>query len=91
MSLAYNRARNRTPAFRHELDQRFLKRHGRMLFLTYLRTVINGEGFCHIESQLTDERRMDVVVDFGGEQFIEALQIIEKRGEEYGEAIYLHG
>jgi hypothetical protein len=68
-----------------EEDRRFLERHGRMLFLSYLRPVINGHGFYHIESQLTDDRRMDIVVDVGREQFIIELKVW--RGEaEHGKA-----
>ena len=43
------------------------ERVGRLLFLSYLKPLINGQGFYHIESQLTDLRRMDIVVDFGPE------------------------
>jgi hypothetical protein len=46
-----------------------------------LKPLINGEGFYHIESQLTDLRRMDIVVDYGREQFIIELKIW--RGEQY--------
>jgi len=56
-------------------DQTFIEEHGRMLFLTYLKPLINGGGFYHIESQLTDQRRMDLVVDYGREQFIIELKL----------------
>ncbi|MFP3154318.1 AAA-like domain-containing protein [Lachnospiraceae bacterium ZAX-1] len=59
----------------HERDIPFLEKHGRLLFLTYLKPLINGTGFYHIESQLTDLRRMDIVVDFADEQFILELKI----------------
>jgi len=58
-----------------EADQPFLERHGRLLFLSYLRPLINGKGFFHIESQFTDLRRMDIVVDFGSDQFIIELKL----------------
>ena len=58
-----------------EEDTRFLERHGRLLFLSFLRPLINGRGFYHIESEFTDLRRMDIVVDFGREQFIIELKI----------------
>jgi hypothetical protein len=53
----------------------FLEEHGRILFLTYLKPLINGKGFYYIESQFTDLRRMDIVVDYAGEQFILELKI----------------
>ncbi|MFP3155213.1 hypothetical protein LQZ18_12475 [Lachnospiraceae bacterium ZAX-1] len=46
-----------------------------ILFLTYLKPLINGTGFYRIESQLTDLRRMDIVVDFAQDQFILELKI----------------
>ena len=56
-------------------DEVFLERHGRLLFLSYLKPLLNGQGFYHIESQFTDMRRMDIVVDFEQEQFIVELKI----------------
>ena len=58
-----------------EADATFLERHGRLLFLSWLKPLVNGKGFYHIESQFTDTRRMDVVVDFGSDQFIIELKI----------------
>jgi hypothetical protein len=55
-------------------DVAFLERHGRLLFISYLKPLINGHGFYHIESEFTDQRRMDIVVDFGREQFIIELK-----------------
>ena len=70
----------------NELDAGFLERHGRLLFLSYLKPLINGQGYYHIESQFTDARRMDVVVDFGRQQFIIELKIW--RGEQYQKDAY---
>ena len=67
-------------------DLTFLERHGRLLFLSWLRPLVNGQGFYHIESQFTDLRRMDVVVDFGAEQFIIELKIW--RGESAQDMAY---
>ena len=58
-----------------ERDAEFIEREGRLLFLSYLKPLINGQGFYHIESQFTDFRRMDIVVDFAGEQFIIELKL----------------
>jgi len=59
----------------NERDAEFIEREGRLLFLSYLKPLINGQGFYHIESQLTDLRRMDLVVDFNKEQFIIELKL----------------
>ena len=56
-------------------DAVFIEREGRLLFLSYLKPLINGRGFYHIESQFTDMRRMDIVVDFGHEQFIIEMKL----------------
>ena len=64
-----------------ERDAEFLEREGRLLFLSYLKPLINGKGFYHIESQFTDLRRMDIVVDFGREQFIIELKLWKGEAE----------
>ena len=58
-----------------EKDMPFLEREGRLIFLSYLKPLLNGRGFFHIESQNTDMRRMDVVVDYAQEQFIIELKL----------------
>jgi hypothetical protein len=67
-------------------DVEVLERHGRLLFLSYLKPLVNGQGFYHIESQFTDLRRMDIVVDFGRQQFIIELKVW--RGEQYQSEAY---
>ena len=66
-------------------DMIFVERHGALLFLSYLKPLINGEGFYHIEPQ-TSDFRMDIVVDYGREQFIVELKIW--RGEQYEQSAY---
>jgi hypothetical protein len=58
-----------------ENDAEFLERHGRLLFLSYLKPLINGKGFYHVESETRNVKRMDIVVDYGDEQFIIELKI----------------
>ena len=70
----------------NERDAEFIEREGRLLFLSYLKPLINGQGFYHIESQFTDPRRMDIVVDFGHEQFIIELKLW--RGEAVHQKAY---
>ena len=67
-------------------DAEFLERHGRLIFLSYLKPLINGGGFWHIESQLIDLRRMDIVVDYGREQFIIELKLW--KGKQYQKDAY---
>ena len=63
-----------------EKQKKFIEDECRMLFLTFLSPLINGGGFCHIESETRDKKRMDLVVDYGAEQFIIELKLW------YGEA-----
>jgi len=46
-----------------------------LLFLTYLRPLINGAGFYHIESETRNGNRTDLIIDFNDEQFIVELKI----------------
>lgn len=62
-------------------DEKFAEDNGRKLFLLYLRTIINGVGNYYIEAQTRDRKRTDVIVDYGGRQYI--LEIKIWRGEEY--------
>jgi hypothetical protein len=45
-------------------DLDFLEREGRLLFLAYLRPIINGMGFDFKEPNVGDERRMDIVITY---------------------------
>lgn len=60
--------------YENRKNRNFLEENGRILFLTYLRPLINGKGFYHIESCTNTERRMDIVVDYGTDQFILELK-----------------
>ena len=59
----------------------FLEKEGRLLFLTFLKPIINGVGFYYVEPQTRDNRRMDLVVNFGRQEFIVELKIW--RGDKY--------
>lgn len=61
--------------------EHFKEEQGREHFLLYLRPIINGTGNFYIEPQTRDHKRMDVVVDYLGLQYIIELKI--RHGEEY--------
>ena len=61
----------------------FLEREGRLLFLTFLKPIINGIGFYYVEPQTRDNRRMDLVVTYDKQEFIVELKIW--RGDKYEE------
>jgi hypothetical protein len=56
-------------------DVKFLEKNGRLVFIANLLGVTNGKGFYHIESQFTDRKKMDLVVDYGPNQYIIELKI----------------
>jgi hypothetical protein len=66
---------------RRRADDEFLERQGRLLFLCFLKPIVNGTGFYYVEPETRDGGRMDLVVSFGGEEFVIELKIW--RGEKY--------
>ncbi len=55
-------------------DQKFLEREGRLLFLSFLRPIINGRGFEFKEPNVADERRMDVVITCKNRRYVIELK-----------------
>ncbi|MCP4153573.1 MAG: DUF1493 family protein, partial [bacterium] len=62
-------------------DKSFLERNGRLLFLAFIRPIINGSGFDFKEVQVSEEKRLDVVITFHDKKYIVELKIW--RGESY--------
>ena len=62
-------------------DREFLERNGRLLFLAFIRPIINGRGFDFKEVQVSEEKRLDIVVTFENKKYIIELKIW--RGEAY--------
>jgi len=60
---------------------KFIEKECRYFFLFFLNSILNGNGFAHSESAFTDDRRMDVVVNFLDEQYVVELKIWN--GDEY--------
>ncbi len=56
-------------------DARFLEREGRLLFLSYLRPIINGIGFDFKEPNVSHERRMDIVISWQNKRYVLELKI----------------
>ncbi|MCD7956664.1 MAG: AAA-like domain-containing protein [Lachnospiraceae bacterium] len=48
----------------------FLENEARMIFLTFLKPIINGSGNYYMEPELFDKTRTDIVVDYQGHQYI---------------------
>ena len=62
-------------------DETFLEKQGRLLFLCFIKPIINGTGFYYVESETRNNERMDLVITYGGEEHIIELKIWH--GEEY--------
>ena len=61
-------------------DRAFLERNGRLVFLAYLKPIINGSGYDFKEPQISDERRLDVIITYLQYRYLAELKIW--RGEE---------
>lgn len=61
-------------------DRDFLERNGRLVFQAFLKPIINGRGFDFKEAQISEERRLDIVVTWGNTRYVVELKIW--RGEE---------
>ena len=66
-----------------EENSDFLEKHAGLLFLCYIKPIINGTGHYVVEPQTRGGRRMDIVVFYGTEEHIIELKIW--RGEKYEE------
>ncbi|MGL4991584.1 MAG: GxxExxY protein [Sarcina sp.] len=51
-------------------DQDFLERHGVLLFLAFIKPIINGVGFDYKEVQISEERRLDIVISYNHHKYI---------------------
>jgi hypothetical protein len=58
-----------------EKDRTFLERDGRLIFLAFLKPIINGIGFDFKEPQISEEKRLDVVVIYNQHQYVAELKI----------------
>ncbi len=64
-------------------NENFLEKHGRMLFLSFLTPIINGIGFAFKEVQISEEKRLDIVITYNSNKYIIELKVWH--GEEYHE------
>ena len=63
----------------------FLEKDLRLLFLVFLKPIINGIGFSFKEVEIGAEKRLDIVVVFMDEKFIIELKVW------YGEKYHIEG
>ena len=57
-----------------EKDEKFMERQWRLLFLAFIRPIVNGEGYTFKEVQISQEKRLDVVVTYQKHRYIVELK-----------------
>ena len=63
---------------KHQYSQRdtdFVERNGRLIFLAFLKPIINGRGYDFKEPQISEEKQLDVVITYGTHKYIIELKI----------------
>jgi hypothetical protein len=56
-------------------DDSFIERNGRLVFLAFLKPIINGKGYAFKEPEISEERRMDIAVTFFQHKYIIELKM----------------
>jgi hypothetical protein len=64
-------------------DEKFLEREGRLIFLSFLKPIVNGKGSIAKEPVIGDERRIDIFLTYGKQQ--EVIEAKVWRGQTYHE------
>jgi hypothetical protein len=55
-------------------DGRFLEREGRLVLLAFIKPIINGQGFDFKEVQISEEKRLDIVITFATRKYVLELK-----------------
>ncbi|AGK98522.1 AAA family ATPase [Clostridium pasteurianum] len=63
------------------IDSKFIVREGRLLFLAFIKPIINGVGSDFKEVQVSEEKRLDIVITYLQNKYLVELKIW--RGQEY--------
>jgi hypothetical protein len=56
-------------------DRNFLERNGRLVFLVFMKPILNGGGHDFKEAQISEERRLDVVLTYYNHKYVAELKI----------------
>jgi PD-(D/E)XK nuclease superfamily len=56
-------------------DRKFLERNGRLVFLAFLKPIINGAGYDFKEPQVSEEKRLDLAITYYNEKYVIELKI----------------
>jgi hypothetical protein len=53
----------------------FLEREGRLLFLAFLKPILNGHGYALKEPQISEEKRLDVFITYHEHRYVVELKL----------------
>jgi hypothetical protein len=56
-------------------ERDFLEKNGRLVFLAFLKPIINGAGYDFKEPQISEEKRLDIAITYYEHQYIVELKI----------------
>ncbi|BDU49758.1 AAA-like domain-containing protein [Haliovirga abyssi] len=75
MELVLSKFQELMKAEYRKIDEKFVEREGRLLFLAFLKPIINGTGFYFVESETRESNRMDIVVTYNMKKYVIELKI----------------
>jgi len=64
-------------------DEKFYEAQARLIFLAYLKPILNGRGFYFVEPQTRENKRLDIVVVYEKQKYVIELKIWN--GQKYHE------
>jgi hypothetical protein len=56
-------------------DRDFLERQGRLVFLAFLKPILNGHGHAFKEPQTSEEKRLDILITYYQHQYVIELKL----------------
>jgi hypothetical protein len=56
-------------------DEKFLERNGRLIFLAFVKPIINGKGYDFKEVQISEEKQIDIIITYGTFRYIIELKV----------------
>jgi AAA-like domain len=56
-------------------NREFLERDGRLIFLAFMKPILNGSGYDFKEPQISEEKRLDVVITYNQHLYVAELKI----------------
>lgn len=59
----------------HREHGKFLEREGRLVFLAFLKPILNGHGYAFKEPQTSEEKRLDVVITYHEYRYVIELKV----------------